>query len=110
MTRCRGRTIGVQLFTKKIVNVIRTFFLDLWSILTRKEDHEPEKVKCSYTKLSEKFSGLNRIKSMKKTSRTSNHLHFKYLKKNKHVEQIIKNDYCHKTKSHRLSRIYKSIF
>jgi len=94
-------TSRVKLFTKKIVNTIRIYFLDLWSTLTKNKDCEQQSVDHSNSKRSNKISALNRIKSMKKTRRMSNYTQFKPCK---HVQKVIKNDSCLKRKSHRISK------
>jgi hypothetical protein len=106
MARFRVHKYCVQLLTGKIVNTIRTYFVDFWSKLIGNKRQEQSSMERGNSDQSDKFFGSKRIKSMKKIRRISKHGHFKYLKADKYV---IKNDYCHKTKIHCLS-FFKSIF
>jgi hypothetical protein len=110
MTRCKVHISGVKLLTKRIVNTIRTYFHDFWSMLTGNKNHEQELQDCYNSRLSNKFFGLKRTKSIKKTRRMSDHIHIKFTKLHKHVRKVINNDYCPKMKSHRISHFGKSIF
>jgi hypothetical protein len=103
MGRFKLHKYSVQLLTRKIVNTIRTYFVDFWSKLIGNKRQEESSMERCTSDQSDKFSGSKRIKSMKKIRRISKHGHFKYLKEDKYVQKVIKDDYCHKTKIHCLS-------
>jgi hypothetical protein len=110
MTRFKVCSAGVRLLTNRIVRTIRNFFCKFWTKLTENQDDEQELVECSKSKPINKFSELNQVKSMKRTRRRSSFTHLKYFKIDQDVEKVIKNDYYHKTTSHRISGICKSFF
>ena len=104
MARFRAHASSIKSIAKQIINVIQTYFVNLWSKIISDETDQQQSIRCSKSGL------LNKLKSINKTRPINNHSKFKHLKIDKKLQKEFQNDYNQKKKSHRFSRFCKSIF